>query len=513
MRAAGRALGVAYVLTGRARWERTDAGLGRVEIEPALVRVRDGRRVWAERYEADARDVFAVEGEIGARVADALGLTVGGATRVALGARPTQSFAAYTEFLRGESLRRSTPDEAKALEQALAAYERAVALDPTFALAYARIADVHGGMYWDYVDRSAQRLARMDAAAHTAVRLAPGSPDTHLALALAYYRGRRAYDPALAQLDTAIALAPGNRELYTTRGLIERRRGHFAAAIAAFQQAEALSPADPVLAGHLATTYVLMHAHPEAARYYERVLALDPSWAAIYADYASLLIAWRGDVAAARRVVHAGVRRSSPGDVGARLGALAPALVAPGEDSRRVLDAASPHVFRDNVGGRLVWHAQWWHARGDARRARAYADSARVVLERDRARRPTEVEYATDLATAYAILGRRAPALRESEAALAILPASRDALDGVEAVEARARVCTLVADAPCALAAFRQLLTMPSTVTPTALAASPVWQVWRADPRVAALARVTGERGRQPGGQDAVLPHRVDSPP
>jgi TolB-like protein len=177
---AGRELGVDYVLDVHVRWDRADSAARRVRVTVELIRSRDGSSVWADRYEAKAEDLFSMEGAIGEKVAAALEVALDEPERRSISARPTENFEAYSYFLRGEALRTAEEDAFNASPRAVAMYERAVALDPKFALAFARLAQTHGAIYWANTDRTAKRLTLMREAAETAIRLEPDLPEGHL---------------------------------------------------------------------------------------------------------------------------------------------------------------------------------------------------------------------------------------------------------------------------------------------------------------------------------------------
>jgi tetratricopeptide (TPR) repeat protein len=186
--------------------------------------------VWADRYDAKAQDLFAMEGSIGEQVAAALQVALAEPERRAISARPTTNFEAYSYFLRAEALRTAPEDALNSAPRAVAMYERAVALDPKFALAFARLSMTHNGIYWANTDRTAKRLALVRAAAETAVRLDPNLAEGHLALGFYYYWGLRDYGRALGEFSTALERQPGNGDTLGARLL--RGQGRFAEAAA-----------------------------------------------------------------------------------------------------------------------------------------------------------------------------------------------------------------------------------------------------------------------------------------
>ncbi|HEX6049324.1 MAG TPA: tetratricopeptide repeat protein, partial [Gemmatimonadaceae bacterium] len=478
----GRELGVDYLLAGSVRWDQPNEVAHRVRVTVELVRSRDGSSVWADRYEATTNDLFAVEAAIGEKVAAALQVALAERERRAMSARPTQSFEAYTYFLRGEALRIPPEDALTASPRAVAMYERAVALDPTFALAFARLAETHGSIYWASTDRTAKRLALMREAAETAVRLAPDLPEARLALGLYHYRARRDYDRALSEFSSALRQRPGESELLMARGFVLRRQGRFADAVADLSRAVELDPRSARTAFNLGHCYAMMRAHADAVRYFERAIALSPQWASVYADLATQFVTLRGgDVAAARRALRDGMSLPDAGALVARLRFQAPMLIGFTAADSTVLRSLTASAFRGDTAEYMVVRADWLRRGGEPARARAYADSARVILERRVAAEPGEPGPRMLLALAYAQLARKPDALREGMRAVESLPSSRDAVDGPDLQEDLAYVEMLVGEHAAAVRRLENLLTIPSDVTAPLLRADPMWDPLRSN--------------------------------
>ena len=479
----GQELGADYLLDGHVRWDKADQGRRRVRVTVELVRSRDGTSVWADRYDATSEDLFAVESAIGEKVAAALEVALQEPERKSIAARPTTNFEAYTYFLRGEALRTAPEDNAGASVPAVAMYEQAVALDPRFALAFARMAQTHSEIYWSNGDRTAKRLALMRNAAEMAVRLDPDLPEARLALGLYYYRGQRDYERATREIDIALQRQPGRGELLLTRGLLLRRQGRLAEAAASLARAAELDPRSHEIAWSLAWTYGVMRAYPDAVRYLERTLALAPRWSALYADLGMAFVMWRGDVTEGRRIVAQGMTLTDAGRIVDRLRFQAEILVGYTARDSAVVRRLTPDMFHGDTSQYLLWNADWARRHGEAARGHAYADSARTVLERRVKAESGEPGPRMLLALSYAQLGRRADALREGHRAVEMLPVSRDAIDGAEMQEDMAYVETLVGDADAAIDRLGYLLTIPSDVSVPVLRIDPMWDPLRGDPR------------------------------
>jgi serine/threonine-protein kinase len=470
-----RELGVDYLLDGRVRWDGADAATRRVRVTVELVRMRDGSSVWADNYEARVQDLFNVEGQIGEHVAAALEVAHGARERKTLAARPTENFEAYSYYLRGEALRLAEEDAVNNTPRAIQMFERAVALDPTFALAFARLAKAHGDIYWANTDRTAKRLALMRTAAETAVRLDPDLPEAHLAFAHYYFWGLRNYDRALAALSAAAEGQPGSSEIFSARGAILRRTGRFTEAVANFDRALELDPRAPHLPFNIANIHGAMRRYPDAVRYLDRTLALNPRWAGIYADRATFLLGATGDVEAARRSLREGIALPDGGKIIDRFRFKAGLFVGYTARDSAVLRSLTPDLFRADTAQFMIWTADWARRHGESERQRAYADSGRTRLERRVAAEPNEAGTRMQLAIAYALLSRKDDALREAARAAALLPVSRDRNDGADLQEDYAFVETLVGEADSAVKRLAFLLSIPSDVSVNLLRFDPMW--------------------------------------
>ena len=475
----GRELGADYLLEGHVRWDRSDSAARRVRVTVELIRSRDGSTIWADRYEAKTEDLFTVEASIGEKVAASLEVALDEPERRTISTRPTENFEAYSYFLQGEALRRGEEDALERAPRTIDMYERAVALDPKFALAYARLALTHGDIYWSNIDRTSKRVALMRAAAEKAAQLAPDLSDAHLALGMYYYRGLRDYDRALAEFSAGLRQQPGRAELLGARAAVLRRQGRFVESAANFAREVELDPRSSDASFSLAGTYGAMGDYANAVRYAERTLALSPRWTGVNADRAVYLVGLRGDVAEARRVLRDVLTAPDGGHIIGRLRFHAAMLVGFDSTDAAVLRRLRPGHFNGDTSEFLIWKADWARRHGDPVRGLTYADSARTILVRRVAADPGEARTRMLLALSYALSGRKADALREGTRAAEMLPVSRDAWDGADLQEDLAYVETLVGEHDAAIKRLAYLLTIPSGQSVTILRVDPMWDPLR----------------------------------
>ena len=484
LREIGRELGAGYVLEGSVRWERADSGPGRVRVTPQLIRVADDRHLWAHNYDAELTEVLDVQAAIAERVTTALDLALRAPERAALERRGTANSEAYDYYLRGNdyaSRSQSREDAGTALEL----YQRAVSLDPGFAAAWARLSRMHMGLYWWEYDRSPERRRQGKEAAETALRLAPGLPDAHIALGYYWYWGHLDYDRALEHFNAARATQPSNSELLRGIGLVQRRQGRWEEALATFRTALELDPRSTGRAADLGETYAVVRQYPLAARYLDRAIALAPELPVGYLFRAELEIVARGDTAGARAVLRDALEKLSVGELVGRMqrpGGVSPLLfndtsLAP------ALDAVTLDAFSGDSAFYYHYKTELHYTRRDARRARAYADSARAVMEAKLRLHPDDSQLRSRLGFAYAVLGRNAEATREGRRAVALLPISRDALGGTFRLATLAGIYTMIGEPESAIDLLGQLLAVPSWYSVQELRVDPSWDPLRGHPR------------------------------
>ena len=484
LREIGRELGAGYVLEGSVRWERTPGGPGRVRVTPQLIRVADDRHLWAHNYDAELTQVLGVQAAIAERVTSALDLALRVPEREALERRGTASSEAYDFYLRGNDYAgrsQSREDVGNAIEL----YQRAVALDPDFAAAWARLSRMHMVLYWNDYDRSPARLARGKEAAETALRLTPGLPEGHIALGYYWYWGHLDYDRALEQFTAARARQPSNSDVHRGIGLVQRRQGRWDEALASFHSALELDPRSSARAADIGETYAVLRQYALAERYLDRAIALAPELPLGYLFKAELEIVWRGDTARAAAVLRQALEKIPVADLVGRLqrpGSVSPLLFR--DPSRAAdLDAVTAAAFDGDTA--LYYHSKAEHhwIRGDARRARAYADSGRAFSEAKLRQHPDDSQLRGRLGYAYAVLGRRDEAAREGRRAVELLPTSRDALGGTFRLANLARIYTMTGEPDAAIDLIERLLAMPSWSSVQELRVDPSWDPLRGHPR------------------------------
>jgi TolB-like protein/Flp pilus assembly protein TadD len=483
----GQELGADYILEGGVRWQRDAGGSGRIRITPQLVRVADDTHVWAERYDRVVAEIFPIQADIAERVAESLDLRLLAPARSAIESDATKNVEAYEAYLRGIDYR-SRPDNVTSTgaRQIVESFERAVALDPRFGMAQARLSSAHSMLYRLGIDVSDTRLAKAKAGAESARDLLPDSPWVHLALGN-YYYARNDYALALDEFVAAQKGMPGSSEVYALLGYTQRRQGRIEDALGSFQRAAELDPRSSNAMRDIAFADALLRRYDEAIRYDDRAIALDPNQVITYWEKSAVQLNSGRPLDEARLTLAAMPKTDDPYVLRAwlRLELLA-------RDYRAAL--ARVEAQRDGfVDQAFFWPkplllGNLYRLLGDADRARTMYGAAQKILERERDERPKDARVRSALGGVHAGLGRREEAIREARLGVELVPPSNDAMMAPVRVEDLARVYTLVGDHGAALDQLEHLLTMPSFFfSIRLLELDPAWDPLRGLPRYRAL--------------------------
>ena len=481
LREIGQELGVDYVLEGTIRWDKRGER-EKVRITPQLINVSDDFHLWAENYEREIEEIFAVQAEIASQIADALDITLLASERRTLEARPTENLDAYRAYLRGVDYTWHSDELEDNVRLGIQLLERAVNLDPEFALSYAVLSEAHALMYHYGYDRSEERLSQARAAVDKAFELQPELSEAHLAFARYYYNGYRNYERALEELAIAERGLPNDEQILRLTGYILRRQGKFEAAVDRFKKAFELSPQGNKIANNIGETYAYLREYAEAVRYLDLSISLAPDQTDAYEGKAYSYISWLGDTKRARDVFE-----RIPGE-SRYVQRLSLTLWRLERDYQAVLDFASsasePIVFWYGYASPPALLAARAHRlMGEPELAHASFDLARATLEEELDAHPDDHRFHSALGYAYAGLGRKDDAIREGRRGVDLFPVSKDALVGARRVQDLAVIYTWVGEYDAALDEIEYLLSIPAWFSVHDLRLDPEFDPLRDHPR------------------------------
>ena len=413
-----RELGADYLLTATVRWKKEPGGASRVRVTPELVDAGAGHAPhtrWGQQFDASLTDVFKVQGQIAGDVAQALDLALNDSARQQLVARPTRNFDAYDVFLRGEQLivTEGKTDVVSA-RQAAAAYGEAVRRDPGFALAWARLGRAEVLRY-NAGDQNETVLQNVRRAADRALALAPGRAEAYYLLGL--MKSNLEGDPhgAAEALQQAWKLAPHDPDVLSMLGSFLADLGRNDEAVARYAEAARLDPRSVLVARRYADVLVDQRRFAEADSVASAGLRIAPDNSELIGNLVRARLA-RGDARGARAALRQALHHVDSSQFIA-----AQYNWAWLDDSLQALALRlPPAAFADDkaIGFLGIATVLWNAGRYDA--AKAYGDSARVLLRAQVARDPENFFPHYALAFAEAIAGRRAEALAQAEQVRAI---------------------------------------------------------------------------------------------
>jgi TolB-like protein/DNA-binding winged helix-turn-helix (wHTH) protein len=476
-------LGVSYILEGTVQWEPDRPDGTQLRVNTQLIRATDDTLVWGGSYQGSLANVVGLGATIAGRVVQELGVSVRGVEQSRLAARPTGDADAYQAYLCG--IRYHDLERREQLGLAVAMFERAVAIDPSFALAYAELSVAHSRIYHLGIDASANRSARAEGAGRRALVLQPGLPEVHVALGVFEHLVRRNYRGALAEYAVAARDLPNDSELLTLIADVRGRQGSWVEARAEMDRVVELDPSNYAALLSLGDTLYRLRAYGEADSAFQRAVNLSPDRLDAYQRRFWNYLRWDGRTDRAEQVIKDTPLRDDPGVIFCR--SYARYL---NRDFRGALETLSPAASDAPLGpfriaAKSLLECLYLDAAGDRAGAARSCGTALSAIEKERARNQTEAWL--ELGCAQALLGHRADAIRAADRVTELSPLSADAYDGADSLLEQAQILARAGEAARAIATLQQLLSIPSTVSVAWLRLDPCWDPLRGNAAFRAL--------------------------
>lgn len=486
VREIGKALGVATILEGSVR------RIGnRVRVNVQLINAENDEHMWAEDYDRDLTDVFAIQTDLAQKIANELRAKLSPSEKQQIERKPTENGEAYLAFVQAHNLQNAFEDFEK-LKQSEQLYERAIRLDPNFALAFARYSQLESWILHTF-DRTPERREKSRTLAERALQLQPDLPEAHLALGFSYYYGDDNYDAALQQFEIAQRGLPNESEGYLAIGAIQRRQGKWAESTANLEKAASLNPKDVWPLQNLVFNYQMLRNFDAANKTVDRALALDPTAFALLEMKSKLAIAEKGDFSVAEKTFE--TLKSIPLTNEQKLyaaGARADVFLLERKYREGLQEAERlPDDLLTSLPGALC---NKYYLIGFARKALQDEAGARAAFLKAKSAAEEQLKKDSDNADAHiqlakvlACLGEKNAALSEAQRATELRPESKDAFGGPEIMAQVAQVHAILGHNARAIEILDGLLNRPSSVTVEGLKVSPIWDPLRNDPQFQAL--------------------------
>ena len=488
LREIGQQLGVAFLLEGRVQ-----RAANRVRVNAQLIDSRSDANVWAQTYDRDLANIFAIQSEIAKTIAEQLQAKLLPNEKKAIEQPPTTDLAAFDLYSQAKSLLLNAdfnvtydPNMRKAIEL----LDEAVKRDPSFFDAYFQLAYAHEYLYGlTGSDHTASRLALAEAAVQAATRLRPDAAETHLARAQYLYYGLRDYAGALAELEIARRGLPNDPRLVELTGYILRRRGQQKEGLKDLQRAAELDPRNLIILQQIALSYQFLGRYADSIAALDRALAIMPD-NLTRALRGLFYFCWKADTGPPLQTIDAILTQEPSAIVGSAdiwfLCALAErdpaaaerALVAVGDNacwSEGVI--ALNRSFGEGLLARMT---------KDEARARTGFEAARAQQEKIVQAQPDYGPALCVLSIIDAALGRNDQALEEGRRAIALTPLEKDVVNASRVLQYFAITATWTGDKELALQQLEAGLGAPAAsqmLSYGALKLLPFWDPLRGDPR------------------------------
>jgi TolB-like protein/Tfp pilus assembly protein PilF len=491
VREIAQALGVSAVLEGSVRKSGN-----RIRVNVQLINAVNDEHIWSDVYDRDLTDVFAIQTDLAKKIADELHAKLSPTEKEQMTRKPTENGEAYLAFVQAHNLHREV-EELPKLKQAEQLYERALQLDPNFALAAASYSRLESWIYHTS-EPTAEYRDKSRSLANRSLQLQPDLPEGHLALGFSIYYVDKDFDRALGELALAQKGLPNEAEVYLVIGAIKRRQGKWEESNANLEKAVSLSPNEIWPMQNLSLNYQMERRFDDANKLLDRGLKLAPESFSLWSIKAQLEISEKGTF----EIVERGVQKltSKPMDEGMRSHfelelARTRLLQRRFPEALKLAEALKDEVFAKDVEALMGKYGAIGIAKtllGDKAGAREPLLKAKDLAEKWVAEAPNEAKRHDRLAEAHAWLGEKDAAIAEAKRATELLPESVDAFEGPVCTQTLAEIYMVVGEHDQAISIIEGMLDRPTQVTVAVLKINPLWDPVRQDPRFIAMLKKHG---------------------
>jgi serine/threonine protein kinase/Tfp pilus assembly protein PilF len=477
-------LGVAHVLEGTVQ----RAG-SRVRVNAQLIDGRTDSQLWAERYDRDVADVFAIESEVAGKIVAQLQAQISPVEKAAMEQKPTADLAAYELYIHAKTLITasgfSTP-QLESLSEAVRLLNEAIERDPNFAFAYYQLALAHDQFYFSGIDHNPAPLGLADAAIQSLTRLLPNSGEAHLALARHLYWGYLDYDRARKELSLAMKSLPNEATVFSFAGYIDRRQGRWDESTKNLERAAELDPRNTNVLQQLANSYVCLRRYADAERVLDRAIAVDPTDSNTRAFRAAIELRWHADPRPLRSVIES-IVTTDPSE-GKNIAELwleqSMCQRDPNEAARALAALPIAGCYEDRIPFPRAWCEGIVARLGDDKAAAQSAfTSARTEAAKLVEDQHDYPEGLCVLGMADAALGHKEDAIREGRRAVELLPVTKDSTIGAMLVKNLALIYAWTGEKDPALEQLSVAAKIPGLLSYGELRLHPNWDPLRSDPR------------------------------
>jgi len=458
----------------------------RVHINVQLIQADTDAHLWAQSYDRQLIDIFAVEAEVAKRIADALSATLSPQEKARVEIKPTENSDAYVLYLRGREYQTRPDNFLQDFRSAARFYEQAIALDPNFALAHARLSAVTSQIYHWFEPTEANKQ-KAHAEAMESLRLQPNLGEGHAALGLYLYYEEADYEGALRELRLAAEALPNDGDVGLYIAAVLRRQGRFTEAIAAYKRAEAIDPRNQVTLYDASQTYFGLRDWSNALRGLDRVLQLAPDSVNVKIQRGYTEFFAKGSTTPMKAALESIPANVDPDGVVTFSRWDVSLMDRDPNAAERALASCRLETITSQPGAPLpksYLQGCIDLMRNDTARAQIDFEAARPALEKTVADSPQDAIRHAQLGLLYAFMGRKGDALREGQRAVELKPVARDVIEGAIAQVFQALIFARTGQSDEAISAIERLLTTPFAVdySDDSITLSDLRTRWESDP-------------------------------
>jgi len=470
----GRELSVNYLVWGSVGREGNN-----LKIRVTLTDAKADKQVWSKDYISEMNQLFSLQSEIAKVIASELKAELTPEEIKKIEKRPSENLEAYNYYLQGNYYYWKSSGMGE-LSTSIELYQKAIRLDPGFALAFTGIAKCFLDQYWNYQDHSEEILHKSKEAIDKAFAIEPGLSDAHLALGIYYYHGYMNYPEALKEFEQVLEDQPKNPEVIYWSAAVHRRAGNWEMAKSEFEKAVELNPGRSDIAGDAGETFDLIRNYSKAEEYYNMSLMLQPDWVITSRRLSQMYLRWEGDMRKAREILGNAARNNKSflsDSLIIETNVLIDIYEGKYEDALKEISLFKFDVIQTEFYFRpkYLYNASIYGLMNKPELEHAYYDSARIFLEKRIIDFPDDQRLYSSLGIAYAGLGLDYRAISRGEKAVKLLPVSKEAWKGVYLVEDLALIYVMVGKYDDAIKQIKDLLSIPGFLSTKILELDPRW--------------------------------------
>jgi TolB-like protein/Tfp pilus assembly protein PilF len=470
----GQELKVNYLIAGSAqRFE------DQVKIRVQLINAVTDIPLWGDTFEGNWKDILSIQSEIAKQIAEKLKTVLSPEEIIRIDKKPTENPEAYNYYLLGNDYYLRSFDKQN-FEIAAKMFEKALDLDPNFALAYVRLSLCYSSLHWFHYDKSLNRLAKSKEYIDAAFKVDPDLPQAHLALATYYYWGFLNYSKALEEIKIAEKSLKNNSECIYIKASIYRRAGEWSLAKENYLKAYELDPGSPRIVLDLAGTLYLTGEYQEAEKYFNKVISISPTLFQGYWLKSLMYMKWKGNTIQARETIADAfqIKECVSNPILFEVNVL---INIYDGNYQKALSSLSTKDFdviegQYNTTTKSLQYARIYSLMNMQKKAYQYFDSARITLESRILKNPEDDRLYIAAGIAYAGLGLKEKAVESGKRAVELMPINKEFYRGVYRVEDLARIYVMVGEYDAALEQIKLLLSLPGPLSVKLLQLDPDWK-------------------------------------